>query len=123
MARLAQLEEEDEEYDDYWEVNYNDESDENGDYTYFIGEAVESVEGQDLSQFETLTISKGDYQKFTTKSGKMPDVVISAWQKIWNMKTDDFGGKRTYITDFEIYDQRSTDPNNSIIDIYIGIQT
>lgn len=98
------------------------ESDENGDYTYFIGEVVDSTEGQDLSQFKVLSIPESHYQKFTTEPGKMPDVVISAWQKIWTMKENDFAGKRKYISDFEIYDERASDPNNTVIDIYIGIE-
>lgn len=98
------------------------ESDEHGDYTYFIGEVVDSVEGQDLSKFKTLTIPQSQYQKFTTEPGKMPEVVISAWQKIWAMNENDFDGKRKYVADFEIYDQKAADPNNTIIDIYIGIE-
>ena len=97
------------------------ESDENGEYTYFIGEVVNSTEDQDLSQFKLLSIPESYYQKFTTEPGKMPDVVISAWQKIWAMKESDFGGKRKYISDFEIYDQRASNPNHAVIDIYIGI--
>ncbi|ABS78529.1 AraC family transcriptional regulator (plasmid) [Coxiella burnetii] len=98
------------------------ESDEQGDYTYFIGEAVDSLEDQDLEKFKTITIPASNYQKFTTEPGKMPDVVISAWQAIWAMKESDFGGKRKYIADFEVYDERSADPNNTVIDIYIGIE-
>jgi predicted transcriptional regulator YdeE len=97
------------------------ESDENGDYTYFIGEVVDTTENQDLSQFKTITIPQSDYQKFTTDAGKMPDVVISAWQKIWGMNQNDFAGGRKYIADFEVYDQRAIDPNNTVVDIYIGI--
>ena len=97
------------------------ESDEHGDYTYFIGEIVDSTDEQDLSQFKLLSIPESSYQKFTTEPGKMPDVVISAWQKIWAMKESDFGGKRKYISDFEIYDQRASNPNHAVIDIYIGI--
>lgn len=98
------------------------ESDEHGDYTYFIGEAVDSLENQDRFQFKTITIPASTYQKFTTKSGKMPDIVIDAWQKIWQMKENDFEGKRTYVADFEIYDQRASDFNNTVVDIYIGIK-
>ena len=97
------------------------ESDENGNYTYFIGEVIDSSNGQDLSQFRLITIPESHYQKFTTESGKMPDIVISLWQKIWAMNEKDFGGKRKYIADFEIYDQRASDPSNAIVDIYIGI--
>lgn len=33
------------------------------------------------------------------------------------------GGERAYIADFEIYDERSSDPpHNAIFDIYIGIK-
>lgn len=99
------------------------ENDEHGEYTYFIGEAVASTHDQDISQFKTLTIPKSQYQKFTTELGKMPYIVISAWQKIWTMKENDFNGKRKYITDFEVYDQKAADPNNSIVDIYIGIES
>jgi predicted transcriptional regulator YdeE len=44
----------------------------------------------------------------------MPQVLIAAWQDIWQMTDDDFGGKRNYITDFEIYHQHHSE-------IYIGI--
>lgn len=98
------------------------ESDENGDYTYFIGEVTKSLEGQDLTQFKTLTILSSYYQKFTTEPGQMPGVVISAWQDIWKMNENDFGGKRKYIADFEIYDERAVDPHNTVIDVYIGIE-
>lgn len=97
------------------------ESDEHGDYTYFIGEVVDSLEGQDLEKFDTITIPVSDYTKFTTAPGKMPEVVITAWQAIWEMKPDDFGGKRRYIADFEVYDARAADPNQAVLDIYIGI--
>ena len=33
-----------------------------------------------------------------------------------------FEGKRTYLSDFEVYDQRAADPNKAIVDIYIGIK-
>lgn len=95
-------------------------SDEHGDYTYFIGEEVTSFENIS-SAFSQLTIPAATYQRFTTNPGKMPEVVINAWQQIWNMTQDDFGGKRTYQADFEVYDQRAHDPLNSSLDIYIGV--
>ena len=98
------------------------ESDENGEYTYFIGEAVQSLEGQDLSKFTSLIIPASRYVKFTTDTGKMPDVVINAWQAIWQMNSTDLGGKRQYLADFEIYDQRAHAPDKAVVDIYIGIQ-
>lgn len=98
------------------------ESDEHGDYTYFIGEAVDSINGQDLERFETIDIVAGEYQKFTTPEGKMPTVVLEAWQKIWQMQSCDFEGQRAYKTDFEIYDKKAENPESAIVDIYIGIK-
>jgi predicted transcriptional regulator YdeE len=47
---------------------------------------------------------------------------MNAWQQIWKMSSDDFGGDRAYIADFEVYDQRARDPSNTSLDIYIGIK-
>lgn len=97
------------------------ESDEHGEYTYFIGEEVDSTNDQDLSRFETLIIPKCNYQKFTTEPGKIPNVIIAAWQALWKMNENDFGGKRKYLADFEVYDKRASDPSNAVVDIYIGL--
>lgn len=96
------------------------ESDFTGDYTYFIGEEVESF--NDLPEaFVTHTIPSQPYAKFTNGPGPMPSVCISMWQEIWKMTSEDFGGKRSYIADFEIYDERALDHQNVTLDIYIGI--
>ena len=62
------------------------------------------------------------YTKFTSDPDQMPKVVIDMWQKIWNMDAAMLGGERAYIADFEIYDERSSDPHNAVVDIYIGIK-
>jgi len=67
------------------------ERDEYGEYTYFIGEWVESFGGHDTERFEQLVIPASYYQKFTTCSAKMPDVVVDAWQNIWQMRPTDSG--------------------------------
>jgi predicted transcriptional regulator YdeE len=95
-------------------------SDEHGDYTYFIGEEVSSFENMS-SELQKLTIPAAKYQKFTTPIGKMPEVVINAWQQIWKMSASDFEGDRVYIADFEVY-PRALDPANMSVDIYIGIK-
>lgn len=97
------------------------ESDEHGEYTYFIGEEVKSLENQVIINFNSLIIPASNYQKFTTNAGKFPDIVIAAWQRIWQMTPADLGGKRQYKADFEMYDQRASNPDHSIVDIYIGI--
>ncbi|HJD56214.1 MAG TPA: GyrI-like domain-containing protein [Rickettsia endosymbiont of Pyrocoelia pectoralis] len=102
-------------------VYTNYESDANGEYTYFLGEEVNSFYNID-EDFETLTVPRQTYAKFTSNSGQMPSVVIDMWQKIWSMDTERLGGERAYIADFEVYDERSIDPNNAVLDIYIGIK-
>lgn len=96
-------------------------SNEHGDYTYFIGEEVNSFENISTGLHQ-LIIPAAKYQKFTTSPGKMPEVVIHAWQQIWKMSANDFGGERAYVADFEVYDQRASDPVNTSLDIYIGIK-
>lgn len=107
-----------------------------GDYTYFLGEEVSSIEdqpvkdqsikdqsilAQDSSQFRILNILASSYEKFTTEPGQMPDTVINAWKEIWSMKPEDFAGKRTVVAEFEVY-SKDFDPSKGTIDIYIGIE-
>lgn len=96
------------------------ESDVTGNYTYFIGEEVESFEdvSDDLKQ---LRISDQKYIKFTTEPGSMPEVCIKAWQEIWALSPEMLGSERSYIADFEVYDERASDPTQTVLDIYIGI--
>jgi predicted transcriptional regulator YdeE len=96
------------------------ESDWRGDYTFFIGEEVESFIDMPES-LKALIIPSQTYIKFTSDPGPMPEVCINLWKKIWQMTTQDLGGKRSYIADFEVYDERASDNQSVILDIYIGI--
>lgn len=102
-------------------VYTNYESDVNGDYTYFIGEEVTDFDKVD-EVFETLSIPVQDYAKFTSESGPMPAVCVDMWKKIWAMNSSELGGNRAYIADFEVYDERSRDHQNVVLDIYMGIE-
>lgn len=93
------------------------ENDMNGDYTYFIGEEVSEFSEQQEG-LQKLVIPAQKYTKFTSDRGAMPMVCINLWQKIWQ----EFDGQRGYIADFELYDARAADPQNTVMDIYIGIQ-
>jgi len=95
------------------------ESDHKGDYTYFVGEEVESFQEND--RFERILIPAQKYAKFTIGPGVIPEIVIDAWQKIWAMDEKALGGQRTFLADFEIYDSRSVDFSNSTVEIFIGI--
>lgn len=96
-------------------------SDHHGDYTYFIGEEVATFSVIPQGMFE-LIIPAQKYAKFTNGPGIMPDVCISVWQQIWQMTSKEFGGARSYLADFEIYDSRAADPNNTVLDVYVGIE-
>ena len=97
------------------------EGDFTGEYTYFVGEKVSSL---DIihENFQTLTIPAQKYIKFTNDSGPMPKVCIDMWQNIWSMDSRSFEGERSYVADFEVYDQRANDPANTVLDIYIGVK-
>lgn len=91
-----------------------------GNYTYFIGEEVFEL-FEIPEELQSLTIPAQSYMKLTTDPGPMPAVCIEAWQKIWEMNSDDLSGKRAYKVDFEIYDERAKDPQETVLDIYVGI--
>ena len=97
-------------------------SDYKGAYTYFIGEEVTAFDSSLLEGFQKLVSPKQQSVKFTTGPAPMPDVIVNAWKEIWEMTPEDLGGKRSYDTDFEIYDERASDHQNIILDIYIGIK-
>jgi predicted transcriptional regulator YdeE len=97
------------------------ESDYRGDFTYFIGEEVTSLENIP-DGFESLIIPPQLYAKFINEPGPMPAVCIDMWQNIWKMNAADLGGTRSYIADFEVYDERSRDHNHVTLDIFIGIK-
>lgn len=59
---------------------------------------------------------------FTSNPGPMPAVCIDLWQKIWTLNPAQLGGERQYLADFELYDKRASDPQNTVLDIYIGIK-
>jgi predicted transcriptional regulator YdeE len=49
--------------------------------------------------------------------GKMPDIVFNTWTHVWES-----GLERAYSGDFEIYGERSSDPADAELDIYIAIK-
>ncbi|MFI8685853.1 GyrI-like domain-containing protein [Rossellomorea sp. NPDC077527] len=93
------------------------ETDENGVYTFALGTEVDHNET--LNGLEMIEIPEGKYIVFTTKRGPIPDVIVETWQEIWKWSEE---YERAYQTDFELYDERAKDPNNSQVDIYISVK-
>jgi predicted transcriptional regulator YdeE len=64
-------------------------------------------------------IPGGRFAVLTTDRGPLPKVVPRAWGEIFELE-DEKKLLRAYQADFEIYDQRSQDPQNAQVDIYVG---
>ncbi len=63
------------------------------------------------------TIAEAKYQKFVAVGNLMEGAVYNEWTKIWNTDLP-----RTYTSDFEIYNERSQDPANAAVDIFIAVK-
>jgi predicted transcriptional regulator YdeE len=97
-------------------VYHDYESDMNGEYTLTAGVKVKSNAPVPAGYYK-IDIPQHKYAKFTSDQGAMPQVVIEAWQKIWNTNLN-----RSYTFDYELYDHRCVDMVNSQIDVFIAIK-
>ncbi len=103
-------------------VYSNYQSDYKGDYDYLIGAKVDQATNLPGGMV-AKTVAGGKYAVLTTEAGQVGKVVSGEWQKIWKLEDNSkLGGVRAYKTDFEIYDQRSRDPQDSQVDIYVGLR-
>lgn len=95
-------------------------SDENGNYDYLLGARVNSIHhlpaGMTWKRVEPAT-----YAVILTNKGQMPGVLQAAWDHIWHMSPRELGGKRAFITDYEIYDQRTKNSQEAQVEIHIGL--
>jgi len=93
-----------------------------GEYTVVIGAKVKD-KSPVPSGMVLKTVPAGQYAVLTSEKGPAPSVIPTAWQKMWAMEDkDQLGGKRAYNTDFEVYDQRASDPQNLQADLYVGLK-
>ncbi len=96
------------------------ESDASGPYTFFLGAVVDST--KDLPPgMVAMEIPADNYEVFTTDKGEIPGIVISAWEKIWNLESSK-KIKRKYGFDYEMYDSRAADPKSAQVDLYISVK-
>jgi predicted transcriptional regulator YdeE len=96
------------------------ETDHTGHYTYLLGLPIGSAE-ELPSNLTVKHVPAGRYAVFSSKRGPMTEIVPEVWQRIWSMSPQELGGTRSFKSDFEIYDQRSADPENGQIDVYVGL--
>ena len=91
--------------------------DRKGDYSFFIGAEV-SYTAAIPAGMVAKKVFAGKYAVVTSARVRRRPVV--------EVRLDRFrrqlGGARAYQTDFEVYDQRSRGPQDSQIDIFVGIK-
>jgi predicted transcriptional regulator YdeE len=85
-------------------------------YTTILGCKVENLEiipkGMVGKTFEEAT-----YTKHIAKGNILQGMVFGVWTKIWNSDLD-----RTFIADFEVYDEKAQNPENAEVDIFIAVK-
>ncbi|MFC4076631.1 GyrI-like domain-containing protein [Salinithrix halophila] len=91
----------------------------NGSYRVLAGcpsDHVKMAEG-----IEELHIPVSTYAVFTSNKGPISRVVPETWMKIWEwfQQTDQI--HRSFLYDFERYDGRACNPEQAIVEIYIGV--
>ena len=91
----------------------NYESDHTGDFSYLIGCPVSDLENISQGMVGRLIPAQKYYVE--TAQGTLPDAIIEAWQMVWRSDI-----KRTFKFDFELYDDRASDPSYAEVDIFIA---
>jgi predicted transcriptional regulator YdeE len=97
-------------------------SDHNGEYSLTIGAKV--AEGSSVPPGLVLkTVPAGNYAILTSDKGPVAKVVTAAWRRVWGLEQKkSLGGTRAYKADFELYDRRAANPEDSQVDIYLGLK-
>lgn len=85
-------------------------------YTTILGCKVSSVDNIPDAMI-SKTIEASPYQKFSPKGNIMQGLVYNEWIRIWNS-----GLPRTFTSDYEVYSDKSTNPENAEVDIYIAVE-
>ncbi|KZE74087.1 transcriptional regulator [Myroides marinus] len=95
-------------------TNYED--DHTMPYTTIIG-----CEVADLSVIPEgmvgQTFEADKYQKITVKGDLTQGLIINEWEKIWSEDLD-----RKYTADFEVYDEKASNPHDAEVSIYVAIK-
>jgi predicted transcriptional regulator YdeE len=97
-------------------------SDYNGEYDFIIGMKVSSTSDVPPGMV-AKKVSGGRYAVVTSAKGPVSQVVPQAWQQVWSWDDNNqLGGARAYKADFELYDQRSQNPQDSQVGVYVGLK-
>jgi predicted transcriptional regulator YdeE len=97
-------------------------SDYNGEYDFIIGMKVSNVSDVPPGMV-AKKVPGGKFAVITSAKGPVAQVVPQAWQRVYSLDNNQqLGGPRAYKADFELYDQRSQNPQASQVDLYVGLK-
>lgn len=85
-------------------------------YTTLIGYKVENLDVIPHG-FTGIMIEEAPYLKCTAKGKLSEGIVFDAWTEIWNA-----GISRAYTADFEVYAERSQNPDDAEVDIFLAVR-
>ena len=100
---------------------YDYESDKDGQYTYLIGARVPSA-GTVPEGMTTKHVPAGKYAVFSSEAGPVPKIVVETWMRIWAVTADQPGGNRSYLVDYEVYDEKIMNSDRSHVDVFVGVK-
>jgi predicted transcriptional regulator YdeE len=92
------------------------EKDYTGPYTTILGCRVSSLENIPDGMV-SVGIGGGAYKQYITKGNLMQGIVGQQWMKIWNDTID-----RRYTSDFEVYGEKASNPQDAEVEIYVAIK-
>ena len=95
-------------------------TDKDGEYTHLIGARVTSTADMPAGMV-VKKVPAGKYAIFTSEKGPVAQVVVGTWKRIWMQPKTAPGGDRAYKADYEVYDERARDPENTQMDVHVGL--
>ena len=93
------------------------ESDYTEPYTAIIGCKVSNLD-EIPSEMTGRSFEGGKYCKTSARGNLMEGLVVNHWSEIWGMNLN-----RRYSVDFEIFDERASNPTNAEVDFMVAINS
>ncbi len=91
-------------------------SDQDGEYTFVIGARVRAG-SEAPAGVVAKSVPAGRYAVFVSEHGPVGEVVMKTWLRVWAAGID-----RAYRADYEVYDERSGDPGNAVVEVRVGVR-
>ncbi|MBF4487942.1 GyrI-like domain-containing protein [Flavobacterium sp. CSZ] len=85
-------------------------------YTTILGCKVKSLDVVPENMIGK-TIESANYEELIAKGNLAEGIVYNKWLEIWNSDLD-----RSFTADFEVYGEKTQNPENAEVDIYIALQ-